>query len=89
MKNRDDICVIVQARLGSQRIPQKMIKPFAGTTLTDICLDKILDCKEFKQEQFFLSAWEPELKNIAVNKGSLQVCYSHQRMYTFFKTKNH
>jgi len=69
MKNRDEICVIVQARLGSQRIPQKMIKPFAGTTLTDICLDKVSDCQEFKQEQFFLSAWEPELKNIAASKG--------------------
>ncbi len=69
MKNIDDVCVIIQARLGSQRVPQKMIRPFAGTTLTDIALDKILQCKSFSQEQFYLSAWEPELRAIANNKG--------------------
>ena len=41
MKNIEDIVVILLARLNSQRIPKKMIKPFAGTTLIDIAIEKI------------------------------------------------
>ncbi len=41
MKDIKNIAVVIQARLGSQRVPQKMIKPFAGTTLTDIAIKKI------------------------------------------------
>ena len=69
MKNIDDICVIIQARLGSQRVPQKMIKDFAGTTLTDIAIDKIKSCNSFPIENFYLSAWEEELKQIANKHG--------------------
>ena len=45
MKSIDKICVVVQARLNSQRIEKKMIRPFADTTLMDICIKKILDSK--------------------------------------------
>ena len=41
----DDIAVIIQARLGSQRIPAKMLRPFAGTTLMDITIEKVLNSK--------------------------------------------
>jgi len=64
MKETDDIAVIVQARLGSERVPQKMIRPFAGTTLLDICLDKILECSSFPTENFFLAVHEDKLKEI-------------------------
>ena len=47
MKQTDEIAVVIQVRLGSQRIPQKMIKPFAGTTLTDIFMEKVKQCKSF------------------------------------------
>ena len=43
MKNINDICVIVQARLGSQRVPGKMLRPFANTTLVDILFEKLND----------------------------------------------
>ncbi len=69
MKNIDDICVIIQARLGSKRVPEKMIKDFSGTTLTDIAIEKIKSCKSFPMENFYLSAWEEELKAIAINHG--------------------
>lgn len=69
MKNIDDICVIIQARLGSQRVPQKMIRPFGGTTLTDIALGKIKKCKKFPMQNFYLSAYEPELQSIAKSHG--------------------
>ena len=41
MKDKKDIAVIIQARLGSQRVPNKMIKQFHNTTLLDIALEKI------------------------------------------------
>jgi CMP-N-acetylneuraminic acid synthetase len=69
MKSIDDIAVVIQARLGSKRIPQKMIKPFAGTTLTDIFLQKIKKCKSFPIDNFYFSAYEPELQNIAIHHG--------------------
>ena len=65
MKNIKDVCVIVQARLGSQRVPQKMIRPFCKTTLTDIVVEKIKNCKSFSRDNFYLSIYEKELINIA------------------------
>ena len=69
MKRLTDIAIIIQARLGSQRVPQKMIRPFAGTTLTDIALKKVKQCKTFPFGNFYLSAWEPELKQIAYDNS--------------------
>jgi len=64
MKKIEDICFVVQARLNSERVPQKMIKPFAGTTLTDIVLNKLLTCKSIPQNQIYLAVHEPALKVI-------------------------
>tara|TARA_R110000824_G_scaffold399263_1_gene604506 strand:+ start:18482 stop:19159 length:678 start_codon:yes stop_codon:yes gene_type:complete len=69
MKDISNVCIIIQARLGSQRIPQKMIRPFSGTTLTDIALEKIKECKSFPIQNFYLSAYEPELQDIAKKHG--------------------
>ena len=69
MKRLTDIAIIIQARLGSQRVPQKMIRPFAGTTLTDIALKTVRQCKTFPLNNFYLSAWEPELKQIAYDNS--------------------
>lgn len=68
-KRIEEVAVIIQARLGSQRIPQKMIKPFAETTLTDIFLDKVKQCKSFPIENFFLSVYEQELISIGKSHG--------------------
>jgi spore coat polysaccharide biosynthesis protein SpsF (cytidylyltransferase family) len=38
MKNINDVLVIVQARLNSERVPQKMIRPFHDTTLFEIAI---------------------------------------------------
>ena len=65
MKSIDKICVVVQARLNSQRIEKKMIRPFADTTLMDICIKKILDSKVVDKNGFYLSLYEGELKDIA------------------------
>ena len=41
MKNINDVLFVCQARLESQRVPRKMIKPFAGTNLIEILINKI------------------------------------------------
>ena len=64
MKKIEEVAVVIQARLGSQRVPQKMIKPFAGTTLLDIFLEKIKQCKSFPIGNFYLSVCEKELIDI-------------------------
>ena len=72
-KNIEDVCVIVQARLSSERVPNKMLKPFADTTLLDISLDKINKLKTIDvRKQFYLSAHEEPLKEVA-HKHNLQV----------------
>lgn len=60
MKSVDQVGVIVQARLSSQRCPQKMIKPFCDTTLMDICLSKLVASK-IDNKNIWVSVYEPEL----------------------------
>ena len=72
MKNADNVCVIVQARLGSQRVPQKMIRPFSGTTLMDICLEKLEGSKIIPSKNIFASVYEEELVNIS-SKYDIQI----------------
>lgn len=69
MKKIEEVAVVIQARLGSQRIPQKMIKPFAETTLLDIFLQKIKNCKSFPIKNFYLSVHEQDLVDIGHKHG--------------------
>jgi len=63
MKNVDDVCVIVQARMGSKRLKRKMLKPFSGTTLMDICLQKLSSCK-VPNKNIWVSVHEKELVDV-------------------------
>ena len=65
-KNIDDVLVIVHARLQSERCPNKMIRPFAGSTLTDLMLEKLLASQVIPQRNIYLSVYEPEL--VAIGK---------------------
>tara|TARA_B100002019_G_C21177395_1_gene551855 strand:+ start:309 stop:1013 length:705 start_codon:yes stop_codon:yes gene_type:complete len=78
MKNIDDVAIIVQARLNSERVPKKMIRPFAGSTLVDIFCEKIKNSKTIKKENFYLSVYEEELLNIA-NKHGIQVFHRSEK----------
>ena len=69
MKKLDDVCVVVQARLGSQRVPGKMIRPFANTTLMDIVFEKIQGSQIIPQQNFYASLYEEELKEVADKWG--------------------
>jgi len=55
MKELDSIAILVQARLNSQRVPQKMIRPFAGTTLFGLVLDKIIQALPRQRENIWVS----------------------------------
>jgi len=74
MKNPEQVAVIVQARLSSERVPQKMIRPFAGTNLVQICIDKVKASK-IPRENFYFAAHEPELVDIAYRNN---LCVFHR-----------
>ena len=65
-KNIDDVLVMVQVRLQSERCPNKVIRPFAGSTLTDLLLEKLLASQVVPQRNIYLSVYEPEL--VAIGK---------------------
>ena len=69
MKERKDILVLVQARLGSQRVPQKMLKPLKNTNLFEICLKKLKNLNSVDQNQVYVSVWEGALQQAADKHG--------------------
>lgn len=69
MKKIEDIAVLIQARLSSERCPRKMIRPFGGTTLTDLTIEKVLASKLIPRENFYLAVNEPELVAIGEKHG--------------------
>lgn len=63
MKNINDICFIIQARLNSERVPGKMIRKFNDSTLVDIAIQKLID-SDAPNNQIYLSVHESQLINI-------------------------
>jgi len=61
MKNLDKIAIVVQARLNSQRVPGKMLRPFAGSNLFGIVLDKLLDSNIIPKHNIYGSVYDQEL----------------------------
>ena len=68
-KDIKDVAVVVQARLGSQRVPGKMIRPFAGTTLVDILFSKLKQSSIIPLDNIYFSAYEEDLKEVAFRHG--------------------
>ena len=60
-----NISIVIQSRLGSQRIPKKMLKPFSNTTLVDILLNKIVKLNSISPQQVYFCAYEDELIRVA------------------------
>ena len=65
MKDIKQVAFLVQARLSSQRCPRKMVRPFAGTTLLDINIQKLVESDFIPNENIYISVYEDELKEIA------------------------
>lgn len=82
MKSINNTCVIIQARVSSERCPKKMVRPFAGTTLTDIALKKLLKSKVIPKKNIFLSAYDEELKQIAI-KNDINVFNRSEKSATW------
>ena len=64
MKDPNEVAVLIQARLSSQRCPRKMIRQFADTTLMDLCIQKLVDSK-IPNNNIWISVHEPELVELA------------------------
>jgi CMP-N-acetylneuraminic acid synthetase len=69
MKSISDIVFIIQARLNSERVPQKMIRPFGDSNLFDIAIKKLLKSKVLPKENIYVSVYENTLKDIAKDYG--------------------
>lgn len=65
MKNINDIVFIIQARTQSTRVPNKMLRPFADSSLFEIAVNKILNSTIIPKDNFYLSVMDDELINIA------------------------
>ena len=78
MKDIEEIAFVVQARLNSQRVPRKMIKPFADTNLFELVLDKLLASNIIPRNNIVTSVHEEELSNIAAQKGVYVFGRSHE-----------
>ena len=60
-----EVSLVIQSRLGSQRIPGKMLKPFAETTLVDILLSKLSKLSSISLNQVYFCAHEDRLLDTA------------------------
>ncbi|UCC94917.1 MAG: hypothetical protein JSW40_08925 [Candidatus Omnitrophota bacterium] len=65
------ISAVINARLESSRVSRKMVRPFAGTTLIEIALEK-LNSLNFFDHRFFAVA-EDELKQRAAQYENIEV----------------
>ena len=66
MKDINDILFIVEARLNSGRMHQKMVRPFADTTLLDLVLSKLTSIDLIPKDNLYLSAYEDEIKQVGI-----------------------
>lgn len=69
MKDLKDILVITQARLSSQRVPYKMLKPLGKTNLFELILTKLKASEYIPDSNIYASVYEPELKSVAKEVG--------------------
>ena len=60
MKNKEEIAVVVQARMSSTRCPKKMTKNFSNTTLLDVLFEKLKNSK-IPNSRIFVSVHEDPL----------------------------
>jgi len=67
------ISVVINARLTSTRLPQKLLRPFAGTSLIEISLEKLNQMDFF--EHRYLAVAEDELKIFAKHFKNIKILH--------------
>jgi len=65
------ISVVINARLGSSRVPHKLVRPFAETSLIEIALAKLNKLDFF--EHRYLAVAEKELMDIGKNYENVEI----------------
>ena len=68
-KNIKDVVFMIQARTQSTRVPNKMLRPFADSSLFEIAVKKVLSSGLIPKENFYLSIMDDELIDIAKKYG--------------------
>ena len=69
MKQIEEIAFLITARLTSERIPRKMIRPFGNSNLFEIAIDKLQSSLLIPKSSIFVSVFDQELIEIANRKG--------------------
>ncbi len=68
-KPASQVCYIIQARVSSKRVPRKMLRPFGGSSLAEIALQKVLRSKFIHRDNFFFAVHEEPLRRLAEKHG--------------------
>lgn len=63
------ITCMVNARLASERVKRKMVRPFAGSCLLEIALNKLKSCEFLDQDRLYLGAYDEEIKDVGKKMG--------------------
>ena len=69
MKKLSEVLIVTQARLSSQRVPYKMLRPLGKTNLFELILTKLKASEYLPDSNIYASVYEPELKQVAKNVG--------------------
>lgn len=93
MKSPKDIAIFLNVRKHSSRCKNKMLRPFADSTLYDICLNKV---KEITDYNIYLGAYEDEFiekaqrfKNITIIHRSEESALSSSDSAKIFEALHH
>ena len=65
MKEERKVALVLQGRMNSTRVPNKMIRPFAGSNLFQLALDKIATSKVINPKDVFIAVGEDPLIEMA------------------------
>lgn len=69
MKKLSEVLIVTQARLSSQRVPYKMLRPLGKTNLFELILTKLKASEYLPDSNIYASVYEPELKQVAKDVG--------------------
>jgi|SaaInlStandDraft_1057018.scaffolds.fasta_scaffold20136_5 CMP-N-acetylneuraminic acid synthetase len=69
MKDIKDVLIVTQARLSSQRVPYKMLRPLGKTNLFELILTKLKASDYIPDSNIYASVYEQELKQQANEVG--------------------